>query len=78
ERSQFGSGWTTERGCNTRHIILYRDVMNPEIDEHCRVVAGILHDPYTLKEIPVGQDIQIDHVVALSDAWQKRAQQLTY
>lgn len=78
ERSQFGSGWTTERGCNTRHVILYRDVTNAEIDERCRVVAGVLYDPYTLKEIPVGQDIQIDHVVALSDAWQKGAQQLKY
>ena len=78
ERSQFGSGWTTERGCNTRHIILYRDVTNAEIDERCRVISGVLHDPYTLNEIPIGQDIQIDHVVALSDAWQKGAQQLKY
>jgi hypothetical protein len=49
----------------------------------CRVASGTLHDPYTGKTIgfvrgnSTSTAVQIDHVVALSDAWQKGAQQLT-
>ncbi len=59
----------------------------------CKVLTGHLVDPYTGKQIAfvcgidavktsncdnkLSQDVQIDHVVALSDAWQKGAQALT-
>lgn len=80
-RDQFGSGWSTVNGCDTRNIILNRDLINPILDEECRVVSGTLNDPYTGKMIDFHKEssslIQIDHVVALSDAWQKGAQQLT-
>jgi len=80
-REQFGSGWKTERGCDTRNIILHRDLMDVVLDEECHVMSGTLNDPYTGKVITFqrsdGSAVQIDHVVALSDAWQKGAQQLT-
>jgi len=80
-REQFGSGWSSINGCDTRNIILNRDLVNPVLDEECRVISGTLHDPYTGKTINFnkeqGSAIQIDHIVALSDAWQKGAQQLT-
>ena len=47
------------------------------------VLSGILTDPYTatlinfLRGNSTSTAVQIDHVVALSDAWQKGAQQLT-
>ena len=46
------------------------------------VVVGTLADPFTGRTIAFAQGrtpraVQIDHVVALSDAWQKGAQQLT-
>lgn len=46
----------------------------------CVVASGTLDDPYTATTIffvrgPNSGDVQIDHVVALSDAWQKGAQQ---
>jgi hypothetical protein len=47
------------------------------------VQSGILADPYTgttinfLRGSATSTAVQIDHVVALSDAWQKGAQQLT-
>ena len=75
-RSQFGSGWTTTDGCDTRNIILHRDLQNPVVDEKCIVESGTLNDPYTGTVIPFtkgSSDIQIDHVVALSDAWQTGA-----
>lgn len=82
-REQFGGGWETVGGCDTRNIILNRDLTNVIVDEKCNVSSGTLNDPYTGKVIAFVRGgatsgaIQIDHVVALSDAWQKGAQQLT-
>ncbi len=50
----------------------------------CTVASGTLAHPYTtttiafLRGVGTSDAVQIDHVVALSDAWQKGAQQLTY
>ncbi|CAN5379109.1 hypothetical protein BH10PAT4_BH10PAT4_2200 [soil metagenome] len=82
-REQFGSGWTTTNGCDTRNIILNRDLTSPFVDEGCNVQSGTLNDPYTGTTIEfkrgtgTSSDVQVDHVVALSDAWQKGAQLLT-
>lgn len=79
-RSQFGSGWATTNGCDTRNIILYRDLQDPVLDDECRVMSGVLDDPYTGTRILFTRgesDIQIDHVVALSDAWQTGAANLS-
>jgi len=80
-RSQFGDGWATVSGCSTRDIILHRDLLNVQMEGECAVVSGTLHDPYTGKDITFSKDnaskVQIDHVVALSDAWQKGAQNLS-
>lgn len=87
-RAQFGDDWAVVDGCDMRNRILARDLtsvsylptMEPIV---CKVESGVLNDPYTGKTIQfirgaeTSDDIQIDHVVALSDAWQKGAQQLT-
>ncbi len=81
ERSQFGNGWSVVNGCTTRNIILHRDLENVVVDEKCAVVSGVLQDPYSGKQINFtkekSSEVQIDHVIALSDAWQKGAQLLT-
>ena len=82
-RTQFGDGWATERGCDMRNIILHRDLTDVAVNEACKVLSGNLNDPYTGKLLPfvrgadTSDDVQIDHVVALSNAWQTGAQQLT-
>lgn len=82
-RSQFGNGWRVISGCDTREIILSRDLTNVVLDQSCNVVSGVLNDPYTSKIIQFSRGastsaaVQIDHVVALSDAWQKGAQNLS-
>ncbi len=80
-RAQFGDGWATVNGCTTRNIILHRDLEDTTVDEACRVVSGVLYDPYSGETIQFSKDdsskVQIDHVVALSDAWQKGAQNLS-
>lgn len=80
DRSEFGDGWGEVNGCDVRNVILYRDLTNVRIDDDCIVQTGILNDPYTGTTIQFNRTnataVQIDHVVALSDAWQKGAQQL--
>jgi len=82
-REQFGASWALTNGCDTRNVILNRDLESTVVDEKCNVTSGVLNDPYTGKTIQFSRgtntssDVQIDHIVALSDAWQKGAQQLT-
>ncbi|MEO9327170.1 GmrSD restriction endonuclease domain-containing protein [Gordonia aurantiaca] len=93
DRDLFGQRWSDDvdvegghNGCDTRNDILRRDLTDITVKpgtRGCVVLSGTLQDPYTGKTIRFvrGQDtssaVQIDHVVALSDAWQKGAQQLS-
>ncbi|KQP70598.1 hypothetical protein ASF40_12660 [Microbacterium sp. Leaf288] len=85
DRDQFGQRWldVDRNGCDTRNDILARDLTDETLSGPCKVLTGVLVDPYTATTINFvrGQGtselVQIDHVVALSDAWQKGAQQLT-
>lgn len=83
KRELFGNGWQRTGSCDTRNIILARDMVDEVVSDDCKVLSGVLHDPYTGREITfvrgadTSQKVQIDHVVALSDAWQKGAQQLS-
>ncbi len=85
DRDLFGSGWvdTDRNGCDTRNDVLARDLTGETFTpgtRDCVVLDGTLDDPYsgTTMAFRRGQDtsddVQIDHVVALSDAWQKGAQ----
>ena len=81
---QFGSPWidVDANGCDTRNDVLQRDLSAETFDDACVVRSGILADPYTGAQImflrgwETSDDVQIDHVVALSNAWQTGAQQL--
>jgi hypothetical protein len=83
----FGAAWkdVDRNGCDTRNDLLRRDLSRVVIKagtHGCVVLAGTLRSPYTGKKIPfvrgVGTSnaVQIDHVVALMDAWQSGAQKL--
>lgn len=84
KRAQFGDGWAKLGNCDTRNLILQRDLKNVVLeDDKCKVRTGALNDPYTGKAIAFARGastsaaVQIDHVVALSNAWQTGAQQLS-
>jgi hypothetical protein len=77
-RDQFGQAWfdTDRNGCDTRNDILRRDLVSRAMQNDCKVMAGTLApDPYTGTSIRFiyggASEVDIDHVVALSDAWQK-------
>ena len=83
DREQFYSGWPTVDGCSLRQRIIKREFGNSAVLEECNVVAGEYDEPYTGEHLKftersqISSGIQIDHVVALSDAWQKGAQNLS-
>ena len=90
DRDEFGPAWSDNtddlfghNGCDTRNDILRRDLRAITVKpgtHGCTVLTGTLHDPYTGSTISFrrGQRtsarVQIDHVVALADAWQTGAQ----
>ena len=89
ERSQCGPAWSDvdRNGCDTRNDILNRDltsIIYKPGTHQCVVLSGTLIDPYSGEKIAfergvaTSSDVQIDHVVALSNAWQTGAFKLTY
>ncbi|MGZ4652987.1 MAG: HNH endonuclease family protein [Oryzihumus sp.] len=88
-REQFGQAWSDavdvpggHNGCDTRNDILRRDLTGETIKPRtrgCIVLTGTLHDPYGGATIAFRRGngtstlVQIDHVVALSNAWQTGA-----
>ena len=86
DRDEFGPAWADvdHNGCDTRNDILKRDLEDETFKSgthDCIVLTGTLDDPYSGKTITFkrGQStsmaVQIDHLIPLSDAWQKGAQQ---
>ena len=87
-RAQFGQTWAdvNRNGCDTRNDILKRDLTDVVFREgtrNCVVESGTLIDPYTgatinfIKGEKSSMEVQIDHVVALSNAWQTGAFKLS-
>lgn len=87
-RAQFGPSWADvdRNGCDTRNDILSRDltaIVYREGTRDCIVLSGTLIDPFSgeviafTRGVATSSQVQIDHSVALSDAWQKGAQQLS-
>lgn len=87
-REQFGQAWSDvdHNGCDTRNDILKRDLTSVVFKagtHECVVLTGTLLDKYSGEQIDFVRGnvtslaVQIDHVVALSDAWQKGAFKLS-
>ncbi len=87
-RDQFGQAWADvdRNGCDTRNDILKRDLTSLTYKaktRNCVVLSGTLLDRYSGESINfirgniTSMEVQIDHVVALSNAWQTGAFKLT-
>ncbi len=88
DRDLFGQSWSDDvtvdgghNGCDTRNDVLRRDltaIVTTDRSGGCVVSTGALADPYTGTSIAFtrGEDtsaaVQIDHIVALSDAFRQR------
>ncbi|WP_396290874.1 HNH endonuclease family protein [Curtobacterium sp. KT1] len=81
----FGSAWidVDHNGCDTRNDVLARDLSSIVRQGPCKVMTGTLVSPYTGATIDFVRGnttstlVQIDHVVALENAWRTGAQQLS-
>ena len=87
-RDQFGQAWADvdRNGCDTRNDILKRDmtgIIYKSGTRNCVVASGTLVDRYSGETINfvrgnfTSMEVQIDHVVTLSNAWQTGAFKLT-
>lgn len=78
-RDQFGSGWVDvdRNGCDTRNDMLILRLEDRDMSGSCKVLSGDLADPYTGTWVHFERggksEVDIDHVVALKDAWIKGA-----
>lgn len=82
-RSVFGYRTTDvdKNGCDVREDVLARDLKQVRFkySGSCKVASGLLHDPYTGLNINFVRGrktsalVQIDHVIALENAWQSGA-----
>ncbi|NKX53978.1 HNH endonuclease [Arthrobacter sp. E918] len=85
DRDKFGPAWsdTNKNGCDTRNDILKRDLARDRFKagtRDCVITTGTLKDPYTGKTISHvrgGNKVDIDHVVALGQAWVAGARKLS-
>ena len=80
DRDAYGQPWldADRNGCDTRNDVLGDQLTSPVFKSgtgDCKVLAGVLADPYTGRQIPFddadgdGSGIDIDHVVALGSTW---------
>lgn len=84
--AQFGGDWSYDmdrNDCDTRNDVLARDMVSETVAPNgCIVLSGVLNDPYTgetiefVRGVGTSNRVQVDHVVALKDAWVKGAQQI--
>lgn len=86
----FGPAWPgilgETGGCDTRNVILERDMTDTTMkpSDRCDVTKGVIFDPYTgrLEQFTRGyktsSEIQIDHEVALENAYRSGAMKLSY
>ena len=80
----FGRAWldVDRNGCDTRNDILARDLLDETLEGPCKVMTGWLDNVYGGIDVAFtrGQDtstaVQVDHVVALMNAWETGAQQI--
>jgi hypothetical protein len=62
--------WITQSGtCNTREVVLKRDGTGVVTDSACASTSGSWYSPYDGATWTAASDVDIDHMVPLSNAW---------
>ncbi|MFJ8824781.1 HNH endonuclease family protein [Streptomyces sp. NPDC102467] len=66
--------WITQSGtCNTREVVLKRDGTNVQTGSDCAATSGSWYSEYDGATWTASGDVDIDHVVPLSQAWKSGA-----
>ncbi|WP_306320909.1 MULTISPECIES: HNH endonuclease family protein [unclassified Streptomyces] len=70
--------WITQSGaCNTREEVLKRDGKDVETDSNCAATSGSWYSEYDGETWTASADVDIDHIVPLSEAWKSGASSWT-
>jgi len=73
DRDEFGSGFTSSGGCKTNEAVLFRDGLDARKGPGCKVAAAHWRSVYDDVTLTARGDVQIDHIVALANAWRSGA-----
>ncbi|MEU5302716.1 HNH endonuclease family protein [Streptomyces noursei] len=76
-RAKFPHWIDQGHNCNTREVVLKRDGRNVQQDGDCAAVSGTWVSAYDGATWTQASDLDIDHVVPLSEAWKSGAAQWT-
>jgi len=66
-------GTSDSESCDAREAALIRDGTKERIEAYCDVVSGSWFDPYGGQTYADPEDIDIDHIVPLANAWRSGA-----
>ena len=69
DRDEFPHWIEQGKECNTREVVLKRDGSNVTQNSECQATSGLWKSPYDGKSWTDADDIQIDHMVPLANAW---------
>ncbi|MEJ7561810.1 MAG: hypothetical protein WKF45_04700 [Ilumatobacteraceae bacterium] len=74
ERDLFGARLDEDDdGCNTRQEVMSRDAIEIEERAGCRVAVGTWRSRYDGVDVDRSQDLEVDHLVSLKEAWDSGA-----
>jgi hypothetical protein len=76
-RDQFPHWNTVSGSCNTRETVLKRDGSGVVTDGSCASTSGSWYSPYDGATWTAASDVDIDHVIPLSNAWKTGASSWT-
>jgi hypothetical protein len=73
DRGEFGSGFTSSGGCRTNEAVLFGDGLDARKGPGCKVTAAQWRSVYDDVTLTARSGAQIDHIVALANAWRSGA-----
>lgn len=73
DRDLFPHWDTVEGSCDTRETVLQRDGSGVEVDDSCQPTTGSWYSVYDAVWVTDSSDVDIDHIVALAEAWKSGA-----
>lgn len=68
---------TDTGACNTREVVLARDGTNVVQSSTCAATSGTWKSPYDGATWTAASDVDIDHMVPLSNAWKVNRAQIS-
>ena len=72
-RDRFPHWITQGNGCDTREVVLRRDGSAVTVGTHCKITGGTWLSAYDGKTLSEADQLDVDHMVPLANAWRTGA-----